>query len=83
MEITKDMQKLANSIARKNGQGTATKIKIDRRLKKGTGKVISHTPYGYRKNTTDEYVPNAYRQKFGWKNTYYQNAETIVVINPC
>lgn len=33
---------------------------------------------GYRKNTTDEYVPNAYRANFGWKNTYYQHARLAI-----
>jgi hypothetical protein len=65
----------ANSIARKNGYGKATKILVGNH-----NRVVSHTPYGYRKFTTGEYVPNAYRAKFGWKNTYYQEAETIVEI---
>ena len=78
----KAIQTLGNSIARRAGYGTATEIYIDRRLKPGTGKVISHTAYGYRKNTTGEYVPHAYRSRFGWKNTHYQHAETIVVLNP-
>ena len=77
-----EIKRLANSIARKSGYGIATIIKIDHRLKSGTGKVISRTDYGYRKYTTGEYVPNAYRNKFGWKNTYYQNAETVVALNP-
>ena len=34
----------------------------------------AYTPYGYRKNTTGEYVSHAYRSNFGWKNTYYQRA---------
>jgi len=79
--MTKEIQKLANSIARKNGYGTATKIKIDKRFKQGTGKIIGRVDYGYRKYTTDEYVNNSYMTKFGWKNCYYQNAETIVALN--
>ena len=78
----KAIQTLGNAIARRAGYGTATGIKIDRRLKPGTGYVAEHVAYGYRKNTTDEYVPNIYRANFGWKNTYYQHAETIVVLNP-
>lgn len=42
--------------------------------------VVDITQFGYRKNTTNEYVPNAYRANFGWKNTYYQAAECIVSI---
>lgn len=37
---------------------------------------------GYRKFTTGEYVPNSYRSNFGWRNTYYQHAETHVEISP-
>ena len=33
---------------------------------------------GYRKNTTDQYVPNAYLYNFGWKNTYYQHARLVI-----
>lgn len=65
----------ANRIARQEGYGKATQIVI------GTqNRVLSHISYGYRKITTGEYVPNAYRANFGWKNTYYQGAETIVEI---
>ena len=76
MKITKEQQKRANAIARKNGFGKATEIII----RKGKEKVLEHTPYGYRKYTTGEYVSNAYRNNFGWKNTYYQNAKTTVQI---
>ena len=73
--VTKGAQKRANSVARRAGYGSATSIII------GDGdKVISHTPYGYRKRTTGEYVSNSYRNKFGWKNTYYQHAETVVML---
>jgi hypothetical protein len=78
----KEIKKLANAVARKSGYGFATEIKIDRRLRPGTGKVINRTDFGYRKYTTGEYVPNSYRSKFGWKNTYYQNAETVIAVNP-
>lgn len=67
----------ANAIARANGYGMATKITRD----SGPSRVVSHVPYGYRKNTTGEYVPNAYRCNFGWKNTYYQNALTEVNVH--
>ena len=71
------IQKLANSFARSKGYGSATKIvfeDIDQ------PEIISHTPYGYRKYTTGEYVPKAYVNNFGWKNTYYQHAETVVAL---
>ena len=75
--ITKEQQRRANSIARKNGYGRATEVIID---PTSAPKVIRHTPRGFRKKTTGQYVPNAYRSKFGWKNTYYQHAETVVSI---
>jgi hypothetical protein len=67
----------ANRIARAAGYGRATTILH------GTGSrgVVSHVDYGYRKNTTGEYVPHAYRAKFGWKNTYYQPALTTVALD--
>ena len=68
-------QKRANSIARKEGYGTATTIVYG-----DEDKVVSHTPYGYRKYTTGEYVPNSYLCNFGWKNTYYQHAKTTVML---
>jgi hypothetical protein len=69
-------QLAANRIARKAGYGKATKIVHAG----GEPRVISHTKYGYRKTTTGQYVPNSYRNHFGWKNTYYQAAETVVNI---
>lgn len=41
-----------------------------------------YIPCGYRKNTTGQYVPNSYRSKFGWKNTYYQSASLELTLNP-
>ena len=75
------IQKLGNIIARKNGCGKDTIIIVDKRFKKGNGKVDEHIPFGFRKITTDEYVPNNYRKNFGWKNTYYQHAITTVRLN--
>ena len=75
MGITQEIIRKANSIARKNWYGKATQIIFgteDRR--------VSHTGYGYRKYTTGEYVCNKYRSNFGWKNTYYQPAETVVMV---
>lgn len=76
MAKPKSLQKFANSIARQCRCGSATTIVA------GTqNRVVKHVRYGYRKYTTGEYVPNAYRANFGWKNTYYQNAETTVEID--
>ena len=68
---------LANTIARKSGHNEATEIKF-KSCKRGF--VESSTAYGYCKYSTDEYVCNAYLNKFGWKNTYYQHAECVVVL---
>jgi len=67
------IQRRANIIARKQGHGIATYICFG-----DEDKVIDHISYGYRKETTGEYVSNAYRSNFGWKNTYYQPALTTV-----
>ncbi len=69
-------QKLANTIARKAGFGNATEI-----IHGTENKIVSHVSYGYRKITTGQYVPNSYLTHFGWKNTYYQHAETVVMID--
>lgn len=70
------IKRRANSIARKEGHGRATEIVL------GTqDRVISHTHFGHRKYTTGEYVPKSYLANFGWKNTYYQHAETKVEVN--
>lgn len=72
----KTVQQIANSIARKHGHGMATEIAL------GTAdRVIDSKRFGWRKYTTGEYVPNAYRSNFGWKNTYYQKAECVVEID--
>lgn len=68
-------QQRANAIARKHGYGRATSI-----IYGEDDKVVSHISYGYRKYTTGEYVPNTYRANFGWKNTYYQPAITVVML---
>lgn len=73
--ITSEQQRQANAIARQHGHGTATEVRLGKE-----DRVVSHIRYGYRKCTTGQYVPNAYRNNFGWKNTYYQNAETVVEI---
>lgn len=71
------INRYANAIARREGCGSADEILFRPTL---SGYVSDHTPYGYRKKTTGEYVPNSYRSNFGWKNTYYQHAETVVVL---
>ena len=75
MGITQEIIRKANSIARKNGYGRATEIILG-----NEDKIVSHISYGYRKYTTGEYVSNKYRSNFGWKNTYYQHAETVVMV---
>ena len=70
-------QRIANATARKAGFGTATTV-IFIRIPEPC--VLDHTRYGYRKRTTGQYVPNAYMDKFGWKNCYYQSAETVVAL---
>lgn len=75
-EVNAEVRRRANSVARKNGYGRATLIALGTK-----DRVLDHVPFGYRKNTTYEYVPNAYRNKFGWKNTFYQNAETTVEVD--
>lgn len=73
---TTNIQRWANSVARAMGYGKATEVVIDHNLTAPT--LIKRLPYGYRKITTGEYVPNAYRNNFGWKNTYYQSAVTVI-----
>lgn len=71
------LQKLANSIARKSGYGSATEV-IFGNCKEP--KIIERVSYGYRKITTGEYVPKKYLAHFGWKNTYYQHAITKILL---
>ena len=68
-------QKTANKIARRAGFLRATDIEFS-----GSNTVTESVSFGYRKYTTGEYVCNAYRAKFGWKNTYYQHAVCVVSI---
>ena len=74
----KTAQQRANSVARANGYGSATTILFEENAKKDY--VKKHIHFDYRKHTTGEYVSIAYRANFGWKNTYYQHAETVVVL---
>jgi len=78
IEITRNIQRIANSFARQHGYGIATEVIVDNEVK--APYILERVEYGWRKNTTGEYVSNAYRNNFGWKNTFYQNAKTIVVI---
>lgn len=78
-QIPAHVRKMANIVARQSGYGSATTV-VCTTSGPIRPRVISHTRYGYRKNTTGEYVPNRYRNNFGWKNTYYQPAETVVAI---
>jgi hypothetical protein len=71
----KDFYRCANKISRRNGYSKATAI-----VRGTANKVISRVNPGYRKYTSGEYVSAAYRKHFGWKNTYYQKAVTVVMI---
>jgi len=73
--ITPELQRKANCVARAAHYGRADSIVFG-----AQDQVIRHIPYGYRKNTTGEYVSHAYRSHFGWKNTYYQDAYTVVML---
>ena len=66
----------ANQTARKKGWNKATEIQVGSETR-----IVKTTRYGYRKNTTGEYVPKKYLANFGWKNTYYQSAECVVQVN--
>ena len=68
--------KPANKIAREHRFNKATKIVVG-----DDSKVLAYTHFGYRKHTTGEYVPKKYLRNFGWKNTYYQAAECVVMVN--
>ena len=70
-----NIQVEANRIARQAGHGVADHIVVGDLVG-----VVKHIAYGYRKYTTGEYVCNKYRSCFGWKNTYYQNAITTVML---
>jgi hypothetical protein len=73
-----NIERIANSAARGEGYGLATTIYFSPRVQSPC--VINHIRRGYRKYTTGEYVPRKYLANFGWKNTYYQNAETTVAM---
>lgn len=70
-----ELERKANSVARKEGYGLATKIIFLAGVTEP--RVTSHTRYGYRKKATDQYVPKAYVSK-GWSSVYYQPAKTTV-----
>lgn len=78
MDQANHYQLLANRTARKHGYGTATFVVIG-----SQDRILATTSYGYRKQTTGEYVPKKYLQNFGWKNTYYQHAECDVEVKFC
>lgn len=69
----------ANAFARRKGHGTATHVLVFNGPQ-SKNKIVDSTRSGYRKHTTGEYVPNAYLRNFGHKNTYYQNAVTVVAV---
>ena len=74
--ITPEIQRYANSIARKNGYGTATKIEFVKQLR--FPMVGERIESGYRKKTTGQYVTNSYRKLCRGKGLYYQHAQTTV-----
>lgn len=71
--LAKAIRRSANIVAMEEGYGKAAFI-----ISGDKNEVVEHIRHGYRKYTSGEYVPNAYRRKFGWKNTYYQPATTTV-----
>ena len=73
--INDELQRYANRVARASGH-----LRADQIVWGDTDKVLRHRPHGYRKYTTGEYVSNAYRNNFGWKNTYYCKAYTVVML---
>ena len=76
-QLTEDQKivKRANQIARQHGYLRATNIT------RGTqDRFIKTTAFGYRKCSDGQYVPKAYLNNFGWKNTYYQHAECFVEV---
>ena len=77
LEQFRAARKRAASFARHHGC-KMTQFEISET--KPTG-IVERTEYGYRKYTTGEYVSNAYRRNFGWRNTYYQEAHTRVRVN--
>ena len=73
--ILKSQIRKANVIARAAGFNRATRIVSGKE-----NKVIDYVQPGYRKYSNNQYVSNAYRNNFGWKNTYYQHAICVVSI---
>jgi len=73
--VLSEIKTEANKTARLLGFNAATEIVAGDRLA-----VIESTNFGYRKYSNDKYVSNAYRNHFGWKNTYYQSVECVVSI---
>jgi hypothetical protein len=71
----KDFYRYANRIARNHRYWKANII-----VRGNEDKVVSRVKNGYRKYTTGEYVAKAYLRNFGWKNTYYQPAITVVMV---
>ena len=63
------------SESKPHGAGRATEIRLGEH-----DRVLAHTRRGYRKSSTGEYVAKAYLANFGWKNTYYQHAKTVVEV---
>jgi len=73
----REVLRKARSFAMRHGFG-AQSVRVEIRPELTEPKILSRTDPGYRKKTTGQYVPNKYLQNFGWKNTYYQCADTLV-----
>jgi len=73
--VLAEIKTTANIMAMTKNMGKATKITKGKKLE-----VISCIQFGYCKKSDGSYVSNAYRDHFGWKNTYYQPAECVVSV---
>lgn len=78
--IPKHIQSYANSLVRKMGYWRANEVVIDSSL--DSPKILERIDSGYRKNSTDEYVPRSYVNKCQGKGIYYQHAFTKLAIPP-
>jgi hypothetical protein len=67
---------VANRFAKSLGYGRATSVVVSSDY--NTPTLIRRVDYGHRKCSTGQYVPTAYLNNFGWKNTYYQHAVTEI-----
>ena len=74
----KNLKQAANAFVRTYFPGsisTELTVSLDE-----TPTIVRSVSPGYRKKTTNEYVPKKYLSNFGWKNTYYQHAVNEVLV---